>query len=87
MLSLAPLSVSLYPMVKFRSKWVVNSFFMYFLVAPMCSHMAKIAQGLKDKVPKKKFVLPIESQVFTSFQFLFLFMVLHDVFFNVTAQK
>jgi hypothetical protein len=35
-----------------------------FLVAPTCNHVAQIAQGLKGKVPTKKFVLPI-SWIFT----------------------
>jgi hypothetical protein len=48
--------------------------------------MAKTAQGLKGKVLRKKFVLPIESWFFTFFYFFFfLLMVLHDVTFNVTA--
>jgi hypothetical protein len=42
-------------------------------------------QELKGKVPKKKFVLSIESWIFTFSQFLFLFMVLHDVIFNAIA--
>jgi hypothetical protein len=33
--------------------------------------MAKFAQGLKGRVPKKKFILPIESRTFTFFQTLF----------------
>jgi hypothetical protein len=47
--------------------------------------VAKSAQGLKGRVLRKKFVLPIESWFFTFFHFLFLFMVLHDVTFNVTT--
>jgi hypothetical protein len=47
--------------------------------------VAKTAQGLKGRVLKKKFVLPIESWIFTFFQKKFLFMVLHYVTFNVTA--
>jgi hypothetical protein len=47
-------------------------------------HVAKTAQGLKGKVLRKKFILPIESWFFTFFHFSFLFMVLHDVTFNVT---
>jgi hypothetical protein len=39
--------------------------------APTCSHVAKIAQGLKGRVLRKKFVLPIESLFFTFFHFLF----------------
>jgi hypothetical protein len=44
--------------------------------------VAKIAQGLKGKVLRKRFVLPIESWFFTFFHFFF---ALHDVTFNVTA--
>jgi hypothetical protein len=46
--------------------------------------VAETTQGLKGRVLKKKFVLPIESWFFTFFTF-FLFMVLHDVTFNATA--
>jgi hypothetical protein len=73
------------PMVNFCSKWVVSSFFLYFLRTPTCSYVVKTTQGLKGKVLKKKFVLLIESWVFTFFQFCFLFMVLHDVIFNMIA--
>jgi hypothetical protein len=34
-------------------------------------HVAKTAQGLKDRVLKKKFVLSIESWDFTIFSILF----------------
>jgi hypothetical protein len=61
-------------------KLVLSSFFLYFLR----NHVDKIAQGLKGRVLRKKFVLPIESWFFTFFTF-FLFMVLHDVIFNMTA--
>jgi hypothetical protein len=47
--------------------------------------VAKTAQGLKGRVLRKKFFLPIKSWFFTSFYFFFLLMVLHDVTFNVTA--
>jgi hypothetical protein len=46
--------------------------------------VAKTAQGLKGRVLRKKFVLPIESWFFHFFQFYFLQLVLHDVIFNVT---
>jgi hypothetical protein len=39
--------------------------------APTCSHVAKVAQGLKGRVLRKKFVLPIESWFFTFFTFRF----------------
>jgi hypothetical protein len=48
--------------------------------------VAKTAQGLKGRVLRKKFVLPIESQFFTFFHFFFLLMVLYDVTFNVIAK-
>jgi hypothetical protein len=35
--------------------------------APIYCHMAKTVQGLKDRVPKKKCFLPIESWIFNSF--------------------
>jgi hypothetical protein len=38
---------------------------------PTCSHVVKTAQGLKGKVLKKKFVLPIEPWFFTFFTFFF----------------
>jgi hypothetical protein len=41
--------------------------------APACNHVAKIAQGLKGKVLRMKFVLPIESWYFTFFHFSFVF--------------
>jgi hypothetical protein len=37
--------------------------------ALICSHMAEISQGLKDRVPKKMFFLPLGSWVFTFFHF------------------
>jgi hypothetical protein len=40
---------------------------------PTCSHMAKIAQRLKGRVLRKKFVLPTKSWLFTSFTFFFCF--------------
>jgi hypothetical protein len=46
--------------------------------------VTKIAQGLKGMVLRKKFVLPIESWLFSFFHFLFLLMVLYDATFNVT---
>jgi hypothetical protein len=39
--------------------------------APSCNHVAKTAQGLKDKVLRNKFVLSIESWFFTFFHFFF----------------
>jgi hypothetical protein len=45
--------------------------------------VAKIAQVLKGRVLRKKFVLPMKSWFFTFFHFSFLLMVLHDVTFNV----
>jgi hypothetical protein len=51
----------------------------------MYNHIAKIIQRLKDMVPKKKFVLSIESWIFIDFKFIFLSMVLYDVIFNVLA--
>ena len=48
--------------------------------------MAKIAQGLKGKVLRKKFVLPTKSWLFTFFHFFFfLLMILYDVTFNVAT--
>jgi hypothetical protein len=47
--------------------------------------VVEIAQGLKGRVLKKKFVLLIKSWFFTFFHFFFLIMVLHDVIFNVTV--
>jgi hypothetical protein len=44
--------------------------------------VAKIAQRVKGRVLKKKFVLPTKSWIFTFFHFFFVFMVLHDVQFN-----
>jgi hypothetical protein len=49
-----------------------------FWEAPTC-HVVEIAQRLKCKVLRKKFVLPIESWFFTFFHFFFLLMVLHSV--------
>jgi hypothetical protein len=39
--------------------------------APTCSHVAETAQGLKGKVLRKKFFLPIESWFFTFFTIFF----------------
>jgi hypothetical protein len=47
--------------------------------------VAETAQGLKGRVLRKNFILPIESWFLTFFHFYFLLMVLHDVTFNVTA--
>jgi hypothetical protein len=38
---------------------------------PTCSHVAEATQGLKGRVLRKKFVLPIESWFFTFFTFFF----------------
>ena len=46
--------------------------------------MQPCGQGLKDMMLRNKFVLPIESWLFTFFHFFFLLMVLYDVTFNVT---
>jgi hypothetical protein len=43
--------------------------------APTCSHVAEIAQGLKDRVLRKKFVLAIKSWFFT---FSHVFIFAHD---------
>jgi hypothetical protein len=40
--------------------------------------MPKTAQGLKDKVLKKKIVLPIKSWFFTFFHFFFWLMHNHE---------
>jgi hypothetical protein len=45
--------------------------------------VAKTAQVLKGKVPKKKFVLPRESWISLFFKFFFLLMVLYGVIFNL----
>jgi hypothetical protein len=47
--------------------------------------VTEAAQGLKGRMLRKKFVLPIESWFFTFFHFFFLLMVLHAVTFNMTA--
>jgi hypothetical protein len=48
--------------------------------------VVEAAQGLKGRVLRKKFVLPIKSWFLTFFHcFFFLLMVLHDVIFNVTS--
>jgi hypothetical protein len=47
--------------------------------------VAETAQGLKGKVLKKKFLLPIKSWILTFFDFFLMHMVLHDLTFNVTA--
>jgi hypothetical protein len=47
--------------------------FCEFLGAYRCSHVANNAQGMRGKMPKNKFVLPIESSIFTSSNFLFIF--------------
>jgi hypothetical protein len=49
-----------------------------------CNHVARTTQGLKDKVPRKKYVVSIEFSLF-SFIFYFFIHVLHDVIFNVTT--
>jgi hypothetical protein len=46
--------------------------------------MAQIAQGLKGRVLRKKFVLPRGSWFFIFFPLFFLLMVLHDIILNVT---
>jgi hypothetical protein len=51
--------------------------------APTCSHVAKTTQGLKGRVLRKKFVFVHKILVFHVF--FFLFMVLHDITFNVTV--
>jgi hypothetical protein len=43
---------------------------------------AKTAKQLNGRMPIKKFVLFIESWIFTFFQILFLLIVLHDIIFN-----
>jgi hypothetical protein len=46
-------------------------FFCIFWGAPTWSHVAKTAQGLKGRVLKKQFFLPIETWIFTFFHFFF----------------
>jgi hypothetical protein len=47
--------------------------------------VAKTTQGLKGRVLRIFFVLPIESGYFNFFHFFFLLVVLHDATFNVTV--
>jgi hypothetical protein len=53
--------------------FVQNGYWVHFSCifwgAPTCSHVAKTSQGLKGRVLRKKFVLSIESWVFTFFHF------------------
>jgi hypothetical protein len=46
--------------------------------------VVETAQGLKGRVLRKKFLLLIESWIFTFFHFFVLLMVLHDVIFDLT---
>ena len=64
---------TLYELVeKFCWRWVISSFFMYFLNSSYMQHVAEAAQRLKGRVLRKKFFLPIKSWFFTFFS-LFLF--------------
>jgi hypothetical protein len=53
------------------SKQVVNSFSCNFLGNSRCNHVANVAQGLKDRVPKKKLVLYVESWIYFIYLFKF----------------
>jgi hypothetical protein len=61
--------------------------FIYHVFFEELLHAAKWLKllGLKDKVLRKKFLLPIESWFFTFFTFFLFLIVLHDVIFNVVA--
>jgi hypothetical protein len=48
-------------------KTCIKFIFLVFWGALICSHVAKIAQGLQGRVLRKKFFLPIESWFFTLF--------------------
>jgi hypothetical protein len=69
----------------FCSKWLVDSFFLYFLKASIYNHVAKTNQGLKIKVPKNEVCFALKILDFHFFFNFFFFMVLHDVIFNVTT--
>ena len=61
------------PLVNFCLKQIMISFFNNFWGALVCNHVVESAQGQKCRVPKKKFVLPIESWIlkFIFFNFCF----------------
>jgi hypothetical protein len=65
------------PMVNYCSKWAVIQYSCIFWRAPICIHVAKTTEGLKGRVPKKKFILPIKSWIFTFFQMFFLRKIYH----------
>jgi hypothetical protein len=55
--------------------FIQNGYYVHFscifLGAPTCSHVAETAQGLKGRVLRKKFLLPIKSWIFTFIRLFF----------------
>jgi hypothetical protein len=61
------------PMMKFCSKWVLSSFFLYFLRSSYTHPCGWNCPRTKGRVLRKKFVLPIESWFFTFFSLFFFY--------------
>jgi hypothetical protein len=60
-------------MVNFCLIWVVYSFLLYILEAPICSHVVETAQGLQDIVPKENVVFAHRILGFHFFFSIFVF--------------
>jgi hypothetical protein len=56
-----------------------------FWVVPTCNHMAKTAQGLKDRVLIFFYKLPVKILCSHLFLILVFLIILHDVIFNAAA--
>jgi hypothetical protein len=73
------------PMVKFCSKQVLSSFFLYFLRSSYMQPCGWNCPRAVGQGAKKEVCFAHRILVFHFFHFFFLLMVLHDVTFNMTA--
>jgi hypothetical protein len=73
------------PVVKFCSKRVLSSFFLYFLKSSYMQPCGWNCPRAEGQGAKKEVYFAYRIFVFHFFSLLFLLMVLHDVTFNVTA--
>ena len=56
------------------------------LVFSICSHVAKLSDGLMGKDQKNKFLLPLKSWILFIFNLYFLLIVFYKVIFSMTIQ-
>jgi hypothetical protein len=73
------------PVVKFCSKWVLSSFFLYFQRSSYMQPCGWNCPRTEGQGAKKEVFFAQKILDFHFFHFLFLLMVPHDVTFNVTT--